>query len=422
MFPILDVMNATLLTIAEAVTDITFLVVVFVIYMMYRRNNQFALYKLVNSNSTKAIKNVIEATLEGIFAGIFGSFIVVLLGLPLALSSILTLLLPIAIFLSLINTRYMCFSYSAALLGIIVLISNFLVYMGICTRGINIDPSGLIALVGVLHLIESVLIFLFGARNSTPIVIKQKGKIAVGFLMQKFWPLPFAILIMLVSLNTITHSGVQMPQWWPLLKPNIAGEITKFTFISIIAVLGYGDVAISQTPQKKTKKISIKLFGYSIFLIVISILSTHKIWLKIIGILLMPLLHEIIIVNDQLNEIREKAIYTLPSSGVRVINVIEGGPGDCIGIKSGDIIKTINGVKIRNYKHLKNILSSKERIYWIQVERINGDKVTLEHEINIEQACNLDIIHLPENPRVVYNLDLVKNTSVFKSFLKNKKT
>src|SRR5690606_12129243 len=86
----------------------------------------------------------------------------------------------IALSLSLFNLRYLCFSYAGGIVALMNLIFGFP----------SINPIGIIALVGILHLVESLLIWLDGFSDAVPVFLKRKdGNIVGGYIMNRIWPL-----------------------------------------------------------------------------------------------------------------------------------------------------------------------------------------------------------------------------------------
>ena len=162
-----------------------------------------------------------------------------------------------AIFLFLFNPRFLCFAYAG---GIVAVFSLFLrvvlpVYpvLGkskILTDAANIHLPSLLALIGILHLTESFLIYLSGHRGASPVYLKtSSGEVVGGYSLQRFWPLP---LIGLWALAVAENSqmfvgGISMPEWWPLLgtvmNVGVDEKVIYFMF-PIVAGLGYSDMAL----------------------------------------------------------------------------------------------------------------------------------------------------------------------------------
>ncbi len=74
---------------------------------------------------------------------------------------------------------------------------------------------------------ESLLILIDGKTMRTPIFMERDGQIIGGFVLNRFWPVPFTIFI---------NGKIIYPA-------------------TIIAILGYGDYALTNYPEKNPKKL-----------------------------------------------------------------------------------------------------------------------------------------------------------------------
>src|SRR5690606_3234408 len=108
--------------------------------------------------------------------------------------------------------RYMCFSYAGGIVSLLSLITGWP----------KIDVSAIIALIGILHLMESVLIMLDGHRDGVPVWMEHSRFKPVGaYLFQKMWPIPLVVLVIPYAGAQLAANGggVSMPDWWPLFRP-----------------------------------------------------------------------------------------------------------------------------------------------------------------------------------------------------------
>lgn len=398
MNSLLEIIHITLLTIGKSIFNFSFL---FIIWIIYRLINQYKMINIYNYESAKSnTTTLVESILQGIIIGIVGSLVITLIGLPINLTGYILLLLPIALLLSLINVRYLCFSYAASIMGILSLTLNGQQLFGIRLPSIDLNISGLLAIVGVLHLMESILIYLVGADDSIPIVAKKNDEVILGHMMQKFWPIPIAMLI----LSSGTASGeIPMPHWWPLLKDIPKGfENYYYVLMPIVGALGYNGMTFSEEPEKRSKKTAIMLFIYSLILIVISIASVDRLIVQIIGTMIMAGMHEGIIKYEQYIESVKKPIYTLPEKGARVMSIETDGPGDIMGLKVGDVVIKLNDIEIININHLKSLLLNNYTFIWLEVVGIDNKVRNLEYKAYPNGVNNIKVKFLPENPRIVY--------------------
>lgn len=408
-----------LIKIGGALFSLTFVFVTAILYMLYHRSKQKALTSLTPF-SYDPMGIILKVIVQGILAGILGSIIIVVLGLPLRISPYFVLLLPIAIFLSFFNMRYLCFSYSAGILGIMTILLSFLDSQGMHVPVLELNPSGLIALVGVLHLMESLLIAISGGDETIPVVIKKDGVIGVGYILQKYWPLPIALLILSPLMDTENvQYGLRMHKWWPLLESKVFAQGFMYGLMPLTAMVGYGDFAVSSLPKEKSRATAIRLFIYSLGLILLSLLSVNTLWLQFTGLILMPVAHEFLIIMDQKRETKKPPLLTVPKKGVRVVKVLDDSHAGKMGLHPGDIIKKINNIEVLHYRQMEAILKEYYTFMWVEIEDVKGGRKTLEYTAFPDGVDKLGIVHLPRQPHLVYRVEeLYKSKSFLDPILK----
>ncbi|NMA95456.1 MAG: PDZ domain-containing protein, partial [Clostridiales bacterium] len=265
----MDFIRLLFSTFLQSFTNVFFVFLVLIVYWNLKGG-----YHLEESwlgfNRYKISNQLLEQILYGMLSGLFASFIIVLLGITIDYKAIL-MIWPIAVFLMLFNQRYMCFSYAAGIISIISLLFNWP----------KIDVSAIIALVGILHLMESGLIFFSGHRSSLPVYVeKDRFKPAGAYVMQKMWPIPLVVLVVPdVAQQLSTAGGVDMPQWWPIFQSQGAATGMLIIF-PIVAILGYADIAITQTPRGRARQSGLWLGLYSILILLLAVISSRIYWIK----------------------------------------------------------------------------------------------------------------------------------------------
>lgn len=417
----LQVVYTTMQAISFAVFQPWFFIILYLMYWMYKKNQEIEVQS-VFLVKTKVYEKMVQPTLSGILVGIGLSIILIYFGIPMHFSAHMAFLLPIALLLALFNFRYLCFSYAGGILGIISLIFRGQKIFTYVVPNINLDIPSIIALVGVLHLMEAWLVFLEGAADSIPIVIQKDNKVAAAYMMQRFWPLPFTLLIMDFVTAVPQQGLIETPNWWPVLKNIIESPspatILIYSVIPITAVLGYGDIAVSTEPEKKSRKTAILLVFYSLTLIIIAIMSPQRLWLQFLGVILMPLLHEVLIVGSQRKERLSEPLYTYPDKGVRIHELKPEGVAEKIGMKRGDIIVKINGIEIENDRHMQAILNNYYTFLWFDVISVYGEKKYFEYKAYPDGINDIGIIPLMKYHIRVYRLENMENVGLFRMIKK----
>lgn len=405
MNTLLEIIHLTLTAISKSVYNYWFLLIVFIVYLLVKKIFYSNIYNI--ENAKKPTTTLIEATLQGMVVGIVGSLIITTLGLPIVMSSYIILLLPISLMLAMINIRYICISYSATVLGILALSFNGQTIWGLTLPNVDINIPGLMAMVGILHLMESILIYFVGAEDCMPIISKINGQIVQGHILQKYWPIPIALLM--ISTGTSMPGGIAMPDWWPLMKtPQMLTGTFYLGLMPFVGVLGYNTVTFAQEPEKRAKTTGVMLFLYSTLMITLAIMVKHSLLLSIIGLILMAAVHESILLVEQYYETHHKPIYTLPEKGIRIMNVINGGAAEQAGIKKGSIIKRVNDLEIIDTSHFLEIMEKKLTFLWIETENFEHEIKTYEIKAYPSGIESLGIKILPENPRILFKYENIK--------------
>ncbi|MDD2498817.1 MAG: PDZ domain-containing protein, partial [Desulfitobacteriaceae bacterium] len=273
---------------------------------------------------------------SGLAGGLAASFLMVIIGVSLNNIGIIWLW-PVAIFLLFVSPRFVCFSYAGGLISI-----SYLLF------GVpRVDVPQLMALVALLHMVEALLILVTGHIDAVPIYMRhQSGRVIGAFNMQKFWPIPMvALAAMVVPGGEFAEGFMQMPNWWPLIKPEGVKESATVVYqvIPVVAALGYGDLAAISSPQEKSLKSSGHLFIFSFILLGLAVLASHVPWTAFLAALFSPLGHELVIRISQKEGQSGTPLYVDPVRGVMVLDVLAGSPAFRLGLRTGDIILNING-------------------------------------------------------------------------------
>ncbi len=326
------------------------------IVWQYKRQQSISAGLLENFPHTYFKTAVISAGL-GILGGILGSILLVFLGIDLAGIGITQLWLT-ALALMLIQPRFLCFAYAAGVLAVANLIIGYP----------HISIPQLMGLVAVLHMVESLLILLNGSLNALPVYIKKHGQLRGGFNMQLFWPIPL-VALMSVGYTDLAVAGIEMPRWWPLLNDYTTfADDQVFALLPVLAVLGYGEISTSRTPSQAIRKSALFLFIFALLLLLLAILASHRtVFLPLLA-LFSPLGHELVIWLGIRAETRPP-LYIAPDRGVMILDVLAGSNAARAGLKSRDIILSINGEEVYQYHTAEEILRGGGQKLFIEMER-----------------------------------------------------
>lgn len=324
-----------------------YLLLFILIAWQYKRMEDLSA-NLVGARRRQYLPAALASTLAGLLGGILGSILLVLVGIDLNNIGIVQLWV-IAILLMLISPRFLCFAYAGGILAILSLLTGY----------ININIAHMLALVAILHLVESLLILLNGHFLAVPLYVKKKKTVLGGFNLQKFWPIP---LIALVSMGyTAPSSGVTMPSWWPLLR-DYTGFFSDQTYslLPVLAILGYGEISTTSTPAERARQSSFRLFIYGLILLLLALFASRWQGLLVVAALFSPFGHELVIWLSMREESNKEPLYVKTATGLRVMDIIPGSPAQSAGILSQDIMLSINGENIAESAAALDLLREQE--------------------------------------------------------------
>ncbi len=344
-------------------------IVVAIVIFQYKKLGKME-KMILGSYKEPLYKKAIASTVLGLLGGMVGSIVFMILGTRVN-SNDFIYILPLAILLSLIHPRFICFSYAG---GIVSLISLLFGYP-------KINIISVMTIVAVLHLIEAFLIILDGHNGKIPIFMEKDNEIVGGFNMNRFWPVPFLVFL--------EGYGV-MP-------------------VTVIAVLGYGDFALTKHPKDKTKETASMLFIFSAILLILSELSKSYSQLLYVLAIVSPVFHEMIIQMGRKRERLGKAIFTPSQRGLKLLDTMPYGVGEKMGLKTGDIILSINGNVVQKKEDVLNVLRFSPKYIWIDVLNENGKLVTLDYKDYRKGIQSLDVLFIPEEPDYSFVVEEVKS-------------
>ncbi len=264
-FPFLKVILLITKSIPYVFLNPLFWFVVFLVWLQYKRTTEME-EKLFGRYITSLSGKTFNALIYGLIGGIVGSFLLIFVGVSITNVGI-HIAWFLALFLMLIHPRFICFSYAGGILALFSLIFGYP----------KIDVPGLMAIVAILHFLEGVLVYINGHKEPTPIFMKdEEYGIVGGFTLQKFWPLPLMILLTVVA-GELPEEVINMPEWWPLIRPSpdITGNNFFYMMFPIVAGLGYGDISLTHLPERKAKISAINLGIFSTILLILAVFASR---------------------------------------------------------------------------------------------------------------------------------------------------
>ncbi|MBS5886069.1 PDZ domain-containing protein [Clostridium sp.] len=374
----------TLRTVAYAIIEPMHILMLVVLgIMFYLKNKRITIMQKMTIG--ESINSPLELTLSQISLGIIGGVIVSLmmssLGIIFNENSGIEIMFMISILLLFIKKRFICFSYSGAVLGMISILSGILSNITNTESYINVNILSLMTFVGIMHVVEGVLVIFDGGRGAIPVFSNRNDKIVGGFAYNRYWALPVAIFIAFSgSISSVTTSVVDTPNWWPVINRAETLLILSTAIIGAIplyGVIGYNSVSFTKDKIKKPIYSGVGILIYGVLLTLIAQVSQFGVVGQIVVIAFAPLGHEIMIRIQNKIEEAGKYIYVTDNDGVSVLEVSPTSPAYEAGIRRGDKIIEVNNVKtVSEVEIFKIVRESIEEIS-VKIRRISGEMLDL---------------------------------------------
>lgn len=276
----------------------------------------------------RPLPQTIDSLILGVVGGVGGSLLAGLGGIalvqPVGAPFSVIYLWPVAVALSLIHPRYICFAYAATLVGLSHLTFGW--------PAVHL-PS-LLKLVALLHLVESGLIAAGGAGCATPLLVgSRRGETVAAFQMRRFWPVPLIL--------PVVFTGAGAPA--AMLAP-------------VVVLMGYGDLAIATPPQARAGRTAAQLMVYSLALLALALLGARwraALWA---GVLFSALAHEWLVLGNLRGQLDGVPFMQRPRRGVGVLDVLPGSPAAHAGLRTGSVILEVSGQPVSCRQDLHHAL------------------------------------------------------------------
>lgn len=309
MYGLYQIMYFTLIDILNTIQSPFFIVLFLFIYYQYIKLDEEGIKP--SGGKLRPFLRALDSSLLGFFGGFLATILFIYLEVQIVPLDFIYII-GLSLILSLINTRFVCISYSGSLLALSSIVFNYPFRI----------TEDIMLIVASLHVVESILIMLNGHKGKISSYFDQGSDLVGGFSINRYWPIPFVIFI-----------GDD------LIRP-----------ITLMTILAYGDFTTSYV-RKKTVFSSIVIFIYSIILLALIKLES--------SILIPPLFallgHEFIVAINVFLEKRKIPIFSSIDSGVRVLEVNKYGIAKKLGISPGDIIFSINDYPVSDIIDISNI-------------------------------------------------------------------
>ena len=374
----------TLRTVSYAIVEPMHLFMLVILgVMFYLKNKKISIMQRVTIGET--INSPLELTLSqialGIIAGAIISLILSYLGIIFNENSGIEIMFMISVFLLFIKKRYICFSYSGAILGAISILFSILATYTNMDTYININILALMTFIGIMHIAEGFLVLFDGSRGAIPVFSNKNNKIIGGFAYNRYWALPVAIFIaMSGNISTVGTSTIAKPDWWPIINKSETLSILSAAIIASIplyGVLAYNSVSFTKDKIKKPIYSGVGIIIYGVLLTMIAQLARFGIVGQIVVVIFAPLGHEIMIRIQNKIENKGDYLYVTDDSGVCVLEVAPSSPAYESGVRRGDKILEVNRNKVISEVEIFQAVRESFSEIPFRIKKISGEIVDL---------------------------------------------
>ncbi|MBW9155595.1 PDZ domain-containing protein [Clostridium tagluense] len=411
----MDIAIHTLRAVAYAIVDPSNAFILIMIGLIfYNKNKKISVMQrmIMGESLDSPFELTISQIVIGIIAGALASLLFTFLGLVFDENSNIYLLFMLSLFFMAFKPRFICFSYSGAVLGITSLVFKYAAIMLHMPKldFINVDILTLMTLVGVLHIVEGSLVMIDGSRGAIPVFTNRDNKIIGGFALKRYWALPISILILLSSQTSdlVAGQSLMTPQWMPAIRGAIASKILEKSIIASIAlygVIGYSSITFTKSKGKKTLFSGALIMGYGVLLTAISQLAVFGVAVQIFILIFAAALHEAMLQLEKHLELTLKPKFVSGDEGIMVLEVAPKSPAFEMGIQSGDLIVQINDKKIEAEEEILHIVKGNFRSLFLKIKKPSGELKDMSYT-NVAGNKRLGIVIVPR--------ELPKDNSVVK--------
>lgn len=403
----------------------TLIILALILYFQNRKTS--AMQKaIIGENINSPLELTASQIVLGIFGGVLGSVILSYFGVLFDENSGIYMIFIFSILLMFLKPRFICFSYSGAIIGALSLIVNdfsVLVYGKPAMNGaLHIDITALMTLVGILHVIEGLLVSVDGHRGAIPVFTNSNGKIAGGFAFKRYWPIPIVIILLTLinqsSGGAADTTSIYTPDGWPFINLPYAQSMLKNAAIYMApfyAMLGYSSITFTRTKRQKAVSSGIGIFIYGVVLTGVAQLAAFGLILKVFVVIFAPLAHEFMLRVQSYMELKNEPKYVSETEGIMVLEVAPNSPAAVMGIKSGDTLTEINNIKIDDENDVVESIKQTINKIVVRIRKVDGTERQFDYG-NFAAGQRLGVVfvprHVPKDSTVVAYDDMK-----FKDFL-----
>ena len=376
----MELINYTLRSISSAIISppLVFILVI-LMFVFYFKNKKIQTMQsiIIGGKGESALELTLSQFVFGIMGGTVGSIILTELGVRFNYESGIQLLFFVSILLMFVKPKYICFSYSAGILGIINILIETL--SSVLPETINeelfeINIVYLLLFVGILHIVEGILVMLDGNRGAIPVFKESENKIIGGYTFKRYWLLPIAMIF--INMAPEIYNSVELyidtPHWWQLINNTGLAAIGIVAIMPFYAVIGYSSVTFTKTKRKKALVSGCYISFYGICVVMVAQVARLGIAGELFAVIFTPVAHEFMIRIQRKAEKTNNPLF-LSDDGLIILDISRDSQMNKYGLEIGDKVLAINGDNVDSEKEIYKILKKSLYRVNIKIKKKNGE-------------------------------------------------
>jgi hypothetical protein len=374
---------------------------IILVILQYRRQIKLE-RKLFSTRLHSLIGETWRAALWGLAGGVSASVLMAVVGASVQPEAV-WLLWGAALVLMLFRVRYMCLAYSVGIVGMASALADLAPHVSdadsvpwqLLRMLQQIDVPTLLAMVGVLHMVEALLIRTQGTRMAMPMFYQGKrGKIIGGYQLQGFWPAPLFLIVPMAG-----GSDVSLP-WTTLLSGGLWNS--GWTVLSLPVMIGFAELTLLGAPKAKARLSSGWLAAYGVLVLLLAVAVRYWPPLAFISALLCILLHETLIWYSQWVEEGRSPYFVHDERGLRVLAVLPNSAAEELGIVPGEIVHKVNGMQVRRREDLHQALRLNSAFSKLEILNLQGEVKFASRPLYANEHHQLGLILAPDEEAQYY--------------------
>ncbi len=319
-----------------------------------------------------------------ILAGLFISLLTIGLGVVFSYETVLVMSIVVIVLSVTFRLTLLSASYTIGITYLLILLSplllKFQTFIDIDLFSM-IDLTSLVILLGIFLMVEAILLRTVRREETFPELALSDRGIWVGqHHLKKLSVIPFFVLV---------PSGMITPfaPFWPYFS--VGDE--SYSILLIPFIIGFDYIVRGNLPQDAAKKMSKSVSLLGLIVILLAIGSIYISWLSIIAVLIAIVGREFINYKHRVEDKSLLPYFNPVVTGLKVLAVIPGTPGDRLGILVGETIMKVNGQEIKNVQDFYialqesgayfkiDVLNDENEVRFVQGALYEGD----HHELGL---------------------------------------